>query len=101
MEQILISGSIIGMQMIVKLIYWSWTSPSLIPPSLKVSQFITESKEWDIARLSLLVDSIHLQLILATPIPANSIPDSVCWGLSGNGQFSSNTTTWRPMGWTL
>jgi len=67
---------------------------SLIDTSLRVSHFITVSKEWDTARLSLLVGSVHSQLILATPIPNNSIPDSVCWGLSGNGHFSTKTATW-------
>ena len=61
---------------------------SLIDTSLKVSQFITTTKEWDTAQLSLLVDSVHLQWIIATPILINSIPDSMCWRLSGNGQGS-------------
>ena len=58
-----------------------------------VSHFITDAKEWDIMKLKELVDDVNLQLILATPIPCNPIPDSVCWGLSGNGDFSIKTTT--------
>ena len=74
---------------------------SLINTSFKVSQFITASKVWDTTRLSLPVDSVHLQLILAIPIPANSIPDSICWGLSGNGQFSTKTAIWAAHGLDL
>ena len=41
-----------------------------------------------------LVDSVHLQLILATPLPTNSFRDWVCSGLSGNDEFSTKTATW-------
>ena len=41
-----------------------------------------------------LVDDVHLQLILATPIPSNTTPDSVYWRLSENGEFPIKTTTW-------
>ena len=41
-----------------------------------------------------LVDPVHLQLILATPLPTNSFRDWVCSGLSGNGEFSTKTATW-------
>jgi len=44
------------------------------------------------------LDDVHLQLILAKPIPSNPIPDSVCWGLSGNGGFSMKTATWAAHG---
>jgi len=74
---------------------------SLIDTSLKVSQFIIEGREWNVARLTVLIDSVHLQLILATPIPANSISDSVCWGFSGNGQFSTKTANWVAHGLDL
>ena len=58
-------------------------------------------KEWDTTQLSLLVDSVQLQWILATPIPVNSIPGSVCWGLSGNGQFFTKSATWAAHGLDL
>jgi len=74
---------------------------SLIDTSLKVSQFITAIEEWDTAQLSLLVDSVHLQWILATPIPVNSIPDSVCWELSENIQFFTKSATWAAHGLDL
>ena len=74
------------------------TDHSLIDKSLKVSQFITSNKDWDIARLTSLVDPVHLQLILATPIPTHSFPDSICWGLSGNGESSTKTATWAACG---
>jgi len=63
-----------------------------------VSQFITDAKEWDVMKLKELVDDVHLQLILARPIPSNPIPDSVCWGLSENEDFSTKTATWAAHG---
>jgi len=74
---------------------------SNINTSLKVSHFITKDKEWDIVDLSSLVDPIHLKLILATPIPVNLFRDSVCWGLSRNGDFSTKTATWAAHGLDL
>ena len=71
---------------------------SLIDISLTVSQFIIESRQWAVARLIFLVDSVHLQLILTTHIHANSIPDSVCWGLSRNGNFFTKTANWATHG---
>jgi len=60
-------------------------------------RFINTTKikhEWDIVRLNSLVDPVHLQLILAAPIPANSFfYSTVCWSLSGNGEFSIKTAT--------
>jgi len=67
---------------------------SLIDTSLMVSQFITDAKEWDVMKPKELVDDVHLQLILATHIPSSTIPNSVCWGLSENGDFSTKTATW-------
>ena len=67
---------------------------SLIDTSLMVSQFITSAHEWDVTKLKSLVSDPLLQLILATPIPYNDIPDSICWGLSGNGNFSTKSATW-------
>ena len=67
---------------------------SQINSSLTVSQFITDAKEWDVLKLKELVDAVHLQLILVTPIPFNTIPDSVYWGVLGNEDFSTKTATW-------
>ena len=63
-----------------------------------VSHFIIDTKEWDVMKLKELVDDVHLQLILATPIPSHPIPDSDCWGLLGNGDFSTKTATWAAHG---
>jgi len=49
-------------------------------------------------KLRELVDDVNLQLILATSIPSNPIPDSVCWRLSGNGDFTTKTVTWAAHG---
>ena len=35
-----------------------------------------------------------MQLILATLIPSSPIPDSVCWGLSGTGDFTTKSASW-------
>ena len=67
---------------------------SILDTSLLVSHFISPTKEWDLAKLRQYVDEDILKLILATPIPFNPIPDSVCWGLSGNGLFSTKSATW-------
>jgi len=63
-----------------------------------VSHFITDAKECDIMKLKALLDDVHFKLILATPIPSSPIPDSVCWGLSINGDFSTKTATWAAQG---
>jgi len=34
------------------------------------------------------------QVSLAFPIPFNPIPDSICWRLSDNGEFSMKLATW-------
>jgi len=71
---------------------------SQIDPSLMVSHFITEAQEWDVLKLTELLDDVSLQLILVTPIPSNQIPDSVCWRPSGNRDFSTKTATWAAHG---
>ena len=48
-----------------------------------------------------LVDTNSLQLILATPIPSNQLPDSICWGLSSTDNFSSKSATWLAHGLDL
>jgi len=69
--------------------------------SLKVSHFINSAQEWDATKLQNLVSDSILQLILATPIPSNAVPDSIWWGLSGNGNFSTKTATWIAHGLNL
>ena len=77
------------------------TDHSLIDTFLKISHFISITKEWDIVKLNSVVDLVHLQLIIATPLPTNPFPDSVCWGLSGNGNFFTKTATWAAHGLDL
>jgi len=69
-----------------------------IDKSLKVSHFITGNYEWNVAKLQSLVGTSQLQLILAIPVPFNPIPNSVCWGLSGNDEFSTKLATWPAYG---
>jgi len=68
--------------------------PSLIDTTLKVSHFITSARKWDVTKLKSLVSDPLLQLILATPIPYNDIPNFICWGLSVNCNFSTKSATW-------
>jgi len=49
-------------------------------------------------KLKVLVDDVHLQLILVTPIPSNPILDFVCGSLSGNCDFYTKTATWPTHG---
>jgi len=77
------------------------TDFALIDTSLIVSHFITNDHEWDVPKLKGLVSEPFLQLILATPIPYNDITDSICWDLSGNGNFSTKSATWLAHGLNL
>ena len=63
-----------------------------IDQSLTVAQFLP-SKEWDTAKLQGLVNHSCIQAILATPIPSNPIPDSICWGLTRSGEFTTKSAT--------
>ena len=65
-----------------------------IDTSLLISNFISDTNEWDIMKLRLLVNEDPLQLILAILIPSNPILDSICWGFLGNGNFPTQSTTW-------
>jgi len=69
--------------------------------SLTVAHFILPTKEWDIVKLKGLVTNSYIQAILATQIPSNSIPDSICWGLSRSGEFTTKSTTWPAHGLEL
>ena len=74
---------------------------SSLDTCLKVSHFILPSKAWDIVSLQQLVIHTCLQAMLATPIPYNPIPDSICWGLSRSGDFSTKSATWVAHGLDL
>ena len=77
------------------------TDLSCINTSLQVSHFISPSQEWDIVKLNSIIGLDQLQLILGTPLPSHPLPNSVCWGLFGNGEFSTKTTTWVVHGLNL
>jgi len=49
-----------------------------IDNSLRVLEFILYSKAWDIVKLKGLVNHSWFRIILATPLPTNPIPDSIC-----------------------
>jgi len=74
------------------------TNNSLTDSSLKLSHFIIGNKEWDATKLHSIVGPAYIQLILAIPFPFNTISNSVCWGLSGNVEFSTKSTTWAAHG---
>ena len=70
------------------------TNTSPLDMSLKVLDMITSIKEWNVAKLHLLLDNTHLQVILPTPISFSSASDSICSGLLSNDDFSTKTATW-------
>ena len=103
MEQISSSGQIAGAwwdsQGLAELI--RILSNSNIGQSLIVAQFILPSKEWDIAKLQGPDNQSCIQAMLATLIPLNSIPNSICWNLTGSGEFTTESATWATHGLDL
>ena len=69
------------------------TDTFVLDTSLTVSHVITKISEWDNNKLQNLVNISYRQLILAAPIQFNSIPHSICWGLSCSGEFSIKLAT--------
>ena len=69
----------------------------VIDTSLKVAHFISPSKEWDTIKLQGMVPC--LQVILATPISFNPIPDTICWDLREVEIFPQNQQHGLPMDW--
>jgi len=67
---------------------------SSIDTSLRVSHVISANNEWDITKLQGLVNDSWIQLIYVTPLPFNPLSDSICWVLSGSGEFSTKSATW-------
>ena len=50
---------------------------------VKVNEFITPAKVWDIAKLSQVLPQHLVKLVLAVPIPMTNMEDSFCWGFTG------------------
>jgi len=66
----------------------------------KVCDFITPGKQWDTAKLTQALPPDLVQAVQGIPIPVTDIPDSFCWGLTGNGEFSTKSATWKAHGIT-
>ena len=64
---------------------------------LKVSEFILPDKRWDILKLSQIILASILPHVLAVPIPLTNVLDTFCWGLTGSGEFSVKSATYRPI----
>ena len=65
---------------------------------LKVSDFI-ENKQWNAQKLhAFLHNPTIVQKILGIPIPLSDIHDSICWGLSSSGAFTTKSATWLAHG---
>ena len=62
---------------------------------VKVQEFITQEKLWDIAKLSQVLPQHLVKLVLAVPIPLTNMNDSFCWGFTGSGDFTVKSATWR------
>ena len=61
----------------------------------KVCEFITADKQWDTVKLAQVLPVEIVQAIHGIPIPSTEVPDSFCWGLTGNGEFSTKSATWK------
>ena len=68
---------------------------TLADVNMKVHEFITTEKQWDMSKLSQHVPNDVIKLIQSIPIPVTDIADSFCWGYAGNGVFSTKTATWK------
>ena len=62
---------------------------------VKVKEFITQDKVWDIAKLSQVLPQHLVKLVLAVPIPVTDMEDSFCWGFTGSGDFTIKSATWQ------
>jgi len=69
---------------------------SLLPDvDIKVCEFITADKQWDSVKLNQVLPSELVQAVQGIPIPSTEVSDSFCWGLTGNGAFSTKSATWK------
>ena len=62
---------------------------------IKVCEFITATKQWDLGKLNRVLPPNLVSIIQEIPIPSTDVPDSFCWGLTGSGQFSTKSATWK------
>ena len=62
---------------------------------IKVCEFITADKQWDSVKLNQMLPSELVQAVQGIPIPSTEVSDSFCWGLTGNGAFSTKSATWK------
>ena len=63
--------------------------------TVKINEFILPDKRWSIPKLLQLGFPLILPLVLAVPIPFTDIPDKFCWGMTGSGDFSVKSATWK------
>jgi len=70
--------------------------PGNIPNAdLRVSDFITPGKQWDISKLQNYLPLNIIQSILSIPVPYTAVSDSFCWGFTGSGDFTTKSATWK------
>ena len=62
---------------------------------VKVCEFFTPDKQWDAAKLCQVLPSHLVSVVQGIPIPFTDVPDSFCWGLTGNGDFTTKSATWK------
>ena len=67
---------------------------SLANAQIKVSEFISHEKTWDISKVSQVLPISLVRVVSAVSIPLENIPDSFCWGLMGSGELSTKSATW-------
>jgi len=68
---------------------------STITSQVKVRDFLTQGKLWDVAKLSQVLPQHLVKLVLAVPIPTTNMDDSFCWGFTGSGDFTVKSATWQ------
>ena len=68
---------------------------ALTDVDIKVCEFITADKQWDSVRLNQVLPPNLVPVVQGIPIPSADVPDSFCWGLTGNGTFSTKSATWK------
>lgn len=68
--------------------------------NIKVYSFITTDRTWDVPKLQSILPNDLVQIVRGTPIPSHSTEDTICWGLTSSGDFSTKSATWLAHGFS-
>ena len=68
---------------------------SLHQPFMKVAEFITPQKQWNLPKLNQVIQVQNIiQRIRGIDIPLSNVEDTLCWGLDKSGEFTTKSATW-------